>query len=57
MELAEALLLGEVGVPQADDLVYVKLSGEVATDPPVGKIHEVYTQIFQKLHADLNEDL
>lgn len=41
VELGEALILGEVGVPQADCLINIEFSSQVAADPPVGEIHKV----------------
>ena len=49
MELWEAFLFREVSVPQPDYLVNRELSSQVATDPPVSEVHEVYLQVIQML--------
>jgi len=49
MELREAFVLREVCVPDAYCLVDVKFSGEVATDPTIGKGYEVYLKVLQVL--------
>lgn len=40
VELGKAFLLTQVGVPNANDLENVELSGQVAGDPAVGEVHE-----------------
>lgn len=45
MKLGESLFLREIGVPQSYNLKYIEFSGEIAANPPVSKIHEVYVKV------------
>lgn len=45
MELREAIFFWKVSVPQPNYLVQVELSREVAADPSVREVHEVYVQL------------
>ena len=47
MDLREAIFLCEVGIPHSQVLVYVKLSGQIAVDPTVGKVHEVNLKLIE----------
>lgn len=49
MELGESFILREICIPQSDSLVNVKLSGEIAAYPPIGKVHKVNVEIFKVL--------
>ena len=49
MELREPIFLREIGVPQFDNLVDIELPDQVATHPPISKVHEVYIQLVQMI--------
>lgn len=51
VELREPVFLREVRVPQPHNLVDAELSYQVATDPSVGKVHEVYVELVQVVEA------
>ena len=59
MELRETFVLWQVCVPYSNDLVDVKLSGQVTRDPSIGKIHEhdlFILKILQIAGIDLLND-
>lgn len=46
MELGEAFVLREIGVPQSDGLVNVEFASKITSDPSVGEIHEIDVETF-----------
>jgi hypothetical protein len=49
VQLRKTFFLREVSVPQSDYLVDVELPCEIACDPPVSEVHEIYIKLVQML--------
>ena len=59
VELTEAFILAQVGVPDPDDMIQVELSRQVASHPPVSEVHKHYIHLLQvgeRLRIDLLYD-